>query len=398
MIARTVHLGTGHVKKLDIGGMAPVSIQTMWKEGILLILKESKEYNKDAFFSILDRIALLESLGCDILRFAVPDIESAKALNLIAKESKMPLVADIHYDYRLALECLKGDVSKIRINPGNIGKRENLVQVVEACKDKNVPIRIGVNFGSLPKDLSAKLSIDKIFDKTIDNTIDNTIDKAFTPEMALVEAAERECAVLEDLGFTNYLVSMKASNVRETIAANELFASRNSVPLHLGVTEAGPMIPGIVKSTIAFTHLLSKGIGNTIRVSLSDSPENEVITAREILSENGLRMGGVKLVSCPRCGRNGFDVHSFVQKWQNELLALKKDLTIAVMGCVVNGPGEARSADIGITGAGDRVLIFKKGEIIHTIRADENIKDEDERLKKLSEDADILFRKELYSL
>lgn len=382
MITRTVHLGTGHVKKLDIGGLAPVSIQTMWKEGILLILKESKEYNKDAFFSILDKIALLKSLGCDLLRFAVPDIESAKALNLIAKESNMPLVADIHYDYRLALECLKGDVAKIRINPGNIGKRENLVQVVEACKEKNVPIRIGVNFGSLPKDLRAKLSI----------------DKTFTPVMALVEAAERECAVLEDLGFTNYLVSMKASNVRETIGANELFASRNSVPLHLGVTEAGPMIPGIVKSTIAFTHLLSKGIGNTIRVSLSDSPENEVITAREILSENGLRMGGVKLVSCPRCGRNGFDVHSFVQKWQNELLALKKDLTIAVMGCVVNGPGEARSADIGITGAGDRVLIFKKGEIIHTIRANENIKDEDERLKKLSEDADILFRKELYSL
>lgn len=392
MISRTVQIGAGHVKQIGIGGLSPVSIQTMWKEGILVVLKESKEYNKDALFSILERIAVLESLGCDLLRFAVPDMESARALNLIASKTSMPLVADIHFDYRLALECLKGDVAKIRINPGNIGKKENLVQVVEACKDKNVGIRIGVNFGSLPKDLLARL--EEPGDKKSDTNEDA---EPFNVENALVEAAERECAVLENLGFYNYLVSMKASNVRETIAANELFASRNNIPLHLGVTEAGPMIPGIVKSTIAFTHLLSKGIGNTLRVSLSDSPENEVICAREILSENGLRMGGVKIVSCPRCGRNGFDVHAFVNKWQNELLGLDKNLQIAVMGCVVNGPGEARTADLGITGAGDRVLIFKKGEIVHTIRSDESIKDENERLKKMNSDADTLFRKELYS-
>jgi (E)-4-hydroxy-3-methylbut-2-enyl-diphosphate synthase len=276
----------------------------------------------------------------------------------------VPLVADIHFDYRLALETLKsGPVSVIRINPGNIGSRDRVEKVVNACKEKGVAIRIGVNTGSLPKDLEAWVE-----------------EKRMTRAKALAETAMREAAVFEDLDFKNVVVSMKASSVAETIAANEAFAKVCAIPLHIGVTEAGPLITGIVKSTLAFSHLLIEGIGSTIRVSLSSSEENEVIAGREILHECGLRKGGVTLVSCPRCGRMGFDVHSFMQRWQNELLSLKKDVTIAVMGCVVNGPGEGKHADLGIAGGGDSVILFRKGKIIRTIPA---------------KDADTEFRKEL---
>ncbi|HOS30131.1 MAG TPA: flavodoxin-dependent (E)-4-hydroxy-3-methylbut-2-enyl-diphosphate synthase, partial [Treponemataceae bacterium] len=371
----------GIVKKIEIGGDAPVSIQTMWKEGITSVLKDSPLYNEDALVSILNRIEALSSLGCDIIRFAVPDIDSARALCLIAQYSKTPLVADIHFDYKLALECLKGNVAKIRINPGNIGSKEKTEAVVKACIEKGAAIRIGVNTGSFPKDIQAKVE-------------NGTMSRS----EGLCETASRESDVLESLGFTNYCVSMKASSVQETIEANELFASRCSVPLHVGVTEAGPLIGGIVKSTIAFTHLLQKGIGNTIRVSLSDTPENEVITAREILYENGKRSGGVKIVSCPRCGRNGFDVHGFVNRWQTELLSMNKNITVAVMGCIVNGPGEGKHADIGITGAGDSIIIFKHGEIVRTLKTDESITDNEIKLNTLYSYADKAFREELESL
>lgn len=360
--SRKVYLGgNGNVKKIGIGGDEPVSVQTMWKEGIAGLRDDS-----DAMKETLRKINSLKSLGCDIIRFAVPDAESAKSLASIQSNTDVPLVADIHFDYRLALECLEGNVAAVRINPGNIGSREKTEKVVFACREKNAAIRIGVNSGSIPKDLAEKVLKGEI-----------------SRSAALSESAARECELFEELGFDQYVVSMKASSVEETIEANECFARKYDVPLHIGVTEAGPLITGIVKSTMAFSHLLKEGIGSTIRVSLSSSPENEVITGREILHELGLRKGGVNLISCPRCGREGFDVHGFVERWQNELLSMKKDISVAVMGCIVNGPGEGKHADIGIAGAGNKAIIFKKGEIIRTIEA---------------KDADKIFREELDSL
>lgn len=375
---RTVVIGgKGNIKRVEIGGDAPVSIQTMWKEGIVGV-----QNDRNALISISDRIKKLSLLGCDIVRFAVPDMESAEALCAIADVSVLPVVADIHFDYKLALRCLDGNVAKIRINPGNIGSRDRVEAVVNKCCEKGVAIRIGVNTGSLPADLANAVQT-------------GTMDRAH----ALAETALREASVFEELNFTNYVVSMKASSVQETIDANEAFASKSSAPLHIGVTEAGPIIGGIVKSTLAFSNLLYEGIGSTIRVSLSDTPENEVIAGREILRETGKRAGGVKIVSCPRCGRNGFDVHGFVSRWQNELLSLDKDITVAVMGCVVNGPGEGKHADIGITGTGDSVIIFKHGEIVRTIHPDVNSTDNmQQKLNSLRENADKAFREELLSL
>lgn len=369
--------GAGHTKKVEIGGNAPVSIQTMWKEGIIGVKNDSK-----ALFSIIDRIENLASLGCDIVRFAVPDMESAEALCCIAENSVLPLVADIHFDYRLALKCLEGNVAKIRINPGNIGSRERVEKVVNACRDKGVAIRIGVNTGSLPQDLVEKMSAGEM-------------DRA----QALAEAGMRESSVFEELGFNQYVVSMKASTVKETIDCNTYFAQKYDVPLHIGVTEAGPLISGVVKSTLAFSELLKNDIGSTVRVSLSDTPENEVIAAREILRETGKRQGGVRLVSCPRCGRNGFDVHGFTSRWQNRLMSMDKDISVAVMGCVVNGPGEGKHADIGITGTGDSVIIFRHGEIVRTIHPD-NIAgmSMQDKLNSLRINADKAFEEELMSL
>ena len=376
-IPRTVCVGgLGKTKRIEIGGTSPVSIQTMWKEGIIPVLSDNNVLD-----SILLRIDELSRVGCDLIRFAVPDMESAKALCLIAENTSMPLVADIHFDYKLALECLKGNVAKIRINPGNIRSRANVEKVVNACKEKGAAIRIGVNSGSLPQDILAQVR-------------ENKISRA----EGLALTAAREAEIFNELNFNSVVVSMKASSVEETILANESFASKFDIPLHIGVTEAGPLISGVVKSTIAFTHLLNENIGSTIRVSLSDTPMNEVITGREILRETGKRPDGVKLISCPRCGRLGFDVHSFVTRWQTELLSLNKNITVAVMGCVVNGPGEGKHADLGICGAGDSVMIFKHGQICCTLRADNSIQNEELRLKSLMEDADNAFRKELYSL
>ena len=369
--------GAGASKRIEIGGDAPVSIQTMWKEGIAGV-----ENSRDALSYISDRIKNLSSLGCDIVRFAVPDMESAVSLCAIADISVLPVVADIHFDYKLALACLEGNVAKIRINPGNIGSREKVEAVVKRCREKDVAIRIGVNTGSLPRAIAEKVLAGKM-----------------SRSEALAETAASEAEVFEELGFKNYVVSMKASSVKETIESNECFASRFDVPLHVGVTEAGPLIGGVVKSTLAFSHLLAENIGSTIRVSLSDTPENEVITARTILKETGKRPGGVQIVSCPRCGRNGFDVHGFTARWQNRLLSLDKDITVAVMGCVVNGPGEGKHADIGITGTGDSVFIFKHGDIIRTIRPDPDCEgNQQQKLNSLTKNADKAFEEELESL
>ena len=353
--------GKGITKKIIIGGNNPVSVQTMWKDGIVDVCE-----NPSKLDSILKEIYNLQMLGCDIIRFAVPDIPSAKSLCEIAARTSMPLVADIHFDYKLALECLKGNVAKIRINPGNIGSFENTKTVVENCRDKGVAIRIGINSGSLPKDLQELIAVGKI-----------------SRAQGLCETAVREAEIFDKLNFDQYIVSMKSSDVQETIECNEFYAKKYNNPLHLGVTEAGPLIGGVVKSSIAFSKLLNEGIGDTIRVSLSSLAENEVIAGVNILKECGKRTGGVTLVSCPRCGRIGFDVHAFVDRWQNRLLSMKKDITVAVMGCVVNGPGEGKHADIGIAGGKDKVIIFKKGEIVRTIDA---------------KDADKVFEEELNSL
>ena len=359
---RTVFVGgKNNVKKVGLGGNEPVSIQTMWKESIKDVYKDSKKLSE-----IIKRIQNLKALGCDILRFAVPDSESAKSLSIIQENVSIPLVADIHFDYKLALECLKGNVIALRINPGNIGSRDRVLKVVDACKEKDAAIRIGVNSGSLPKDLFALVQENKM-----------------SRSDALVETARREVEVFDQLNFSKVVVSMKASSIEETILSNQAFAKKFDIPLHIGVTEAGPLISGVVKSSIAFSSLLTRGIGSTVRVSLSSSMENEVIAAREILSACSLRKEGISIISCPRCGREGFDVHGFVQRWQEKLYSIEKKLTVAIMGCIVNGPGEGKTADIGIAGAGDKAIIFKKGKISRTVDA---------------KDADKVFEEELNSL
>ena len=362
MITKTIKLGgKGSTKTVLIGGGNPVSVQTMWKDGITDL-----DTNTTKLEEILKQLNELSLIGCDIVRFAVPDMESARSLNILSERTIMPLVADIHFDHTLALECLKANVAAIRINPGNIGSEENTRTVIEACRDQGVPIRIGINSGSLPKDLQEEIAAGKI-----------------TRAQGLCETAAREAAIFEKYNFDQYVVSMKSSDVQETIQCNTFYSQKYNNPLHLGVTEAGPLIGGIVKSSIAFSTLLAQGIGDTIRVSLSSSPENEVIAGINILKECGKRSRGVNLVSCPRCGRIGFDVHSFVDRWQNKLLAMDKNITVAVMGCVVNGPGEGRHADLGIAGTADKAIIFKKGKIVRTIDA---------------KDADKVFEEELNSL
>ena len=331
---RTVKIGN-----VLLGPGYPVVIQTMWKEPLVPGDPEP----------LRARIGKLKSLGCGLLRFAAPDLASAEILGELARISPLPLVADIHFDWRIALRCLDFPIAKIRINPGNIGARAKVEEVVRKAADRGVPIRIGVNGGSLPQDLRGSPD----------------------PAEAMVAAAEREMEILESLGFRDYLVSMKSSDLRATLDANRRFAAVHDVPLHLGVTEAGPLIPGIVKNAVALHALLSEGIGATLRVSLSDSPENEVVAGREILASARRGRPGVNIISCPRCGRGGFDVHGFLARWQDRLYALDRDITVAVMGCAVNGPEEARHADIGITGAGDRAVVFRGGKIVRTISVEE---------------------------
>ncbi|MDR1030683.1 MAG: (E)-4-hydroxy-3-methylbut-2-enyl-diphosphate synthase [Treponema sp.] len=347
--------GFGAVEPVMLGGTFPVVIQTMWKDRLSF-----SDLTGVAGEEILSRIKTLAAIGCGLLRFAVPDRESADVVGNLASMVSMPLVADIHFDYTLALRCLDFPIAKIRINPGNIGNREKVEQVIAKAASKGVPIRIGVNGGSLPQDLRRSVA-------------EGRLDQA----EALVQAAQRELDIFQELDFPHVLVSMKASSVADTIKANRLLADRTDVPLHIGVTEAGPLIPGVVRNTLAIHALLLEGIGDTIRVSLSDTMERELIAGREILRSVGTGTGkkavrqGVTLVSCPRCGRNSFDTHGFTEAWQNRLYALDRDLTIAVMGCAVNGPQEARHADLGITGLGNKVFLFRQGKVVRTINVEE---------------------------
>ncbi|MCL1837117.1 MAG: (E)-4-hydroxy-3-methylbut-2-enyl-diphosphate synthase [Treponema sp.] len=375
--------GFDHVRAVIIGGDLPVVVQTMWKDRLFL---------SD---STVERIESLGRMGCGLVRFAVPDIAAAETLGRLAALVSMPLVADIHFDYKIALRCLDFPIAKIRINPGNIGDREKVRRVLEKAGEKGIPIRIGVNAGSLPQDLREKYLTQrhKVTEKYESlpsvppclRVIEQGIkSEALVLANALVEAAERELALCSEFGFTNVLVSMKASGIADTINANRILRKRSDVAQHIGVTEAGPLAAGIARSSAALSLLLAEGIGDTLRVSLSDTMENEVIAAREIcgaaaeiagalrgdpVTAGRLRRGGVRIISCPRCGRHGFDTHGFCERWLARLYGLEKDIAIAVMGCEVNGPQEAKHADLGITGAGNRVLIFRYGKIVRTVSA-----------------------------
>lgn len=326
------------VGNVPIGGGAPVSIQSMLNtpttdvEGSLRQLRE------------------LAAAGCQIARLAVPDREAAAGFREIVKESPLPLVADIHFDYRLAIAAAEAGAAKIRINPGNIGGEDRVKAVVEVCKDRHIPIRIGVNGGSLDK---------KLLEKYGHPTAE-----------ALVESAFGHLELLEKQGFYDTCVSMKSSTVPTMVAAARLFRSRCDYPLHIGVTETGPVRQGLIKSAMGIGALLLDGIGDTLRVSLTDDPVQEVYAARDILKAAGLRKDGVNIVSCPTCGRTRIDLIGLVNRVDAALKDCKKPITVAVMGCVVNGPGEAREADIGIAGGDGCGLIFEKGEAVEKLPYD----------------------------
>ncbi|MDR0589620.1 MAG: (E)-4-hydroxy-3-methylbut-2-enyl-diphosphate synthase, partial [Spirochaetaceae bacterium] len=307
--------GFDQVLPVLIGGDHPVVIQTMWKDRLSF-----SDLEGEAGRGLVERIDRLKAMGCGLLRFAVPDPEAADVLGALAREVSMPLVADIHFDYTIALRCLDYPIAKIRINPGNIGSKEKVKKVLAKAADRGVPIRIGVNAGSLPQDLRRSVE-------------EGRLDRA----EALVAAADRELAVFREFNFKNTLVSLKASTIADTIKANRILASRTDVPIHIGVTEAGPLVAGVVRNTAALVVLLSEGIGDTLRVSLSDSVENEVIAGREILaaadsSGDEKKRPGVVIISCPRCGRNSFDTHGFTERWLPRLYSLDKNITVAVMG------------------------------------------------------------------
>ena len=331
---RTIYVGS-----VPVGGGNPVSVQSMTKTDTADVR------------STVRQIRSLESSGCEIIRLAVPDMNAATALGAIRKSVTIPMIADIHFDWRLALEAIKQRVDGLRINPGNIGAKRKVQEVVAAARDKGIPIRIGVNSGSLEKDLLRRYGHP-------------------TPE-ALVESAGRHIRMLEELNFSNIKVSLKASDVRTTVEAYRLFAKRYDYPLHIGISEAGPPSVGIIKSSVGLGILLAEGIGDTIRVSLTAEPAEEVRVAYGILGALGLRQRGVNIVSCPTCGRCKIDLRSLVRKVEKRVKTLAMPITVAVMGCVVNGPGEAREADFGMAGGKGRGILFKKGEIIKRVKEEE---------------------------
>ena len=299
----------------------------------------------------LAQIRALAAAGCQIARLAVPNMEAARGFAEICKESVLPLVADIHFDYRLAIAAAEGGASKIRINPGNIGGEDRVKAVVDVCKDRHIPIRIGVNGGSLEKEL-----LEKYGHPTAE---------------ALVESAFGHLELLEKNGFYDTCVSMKSSHVPTMVAAARLFRSKCDYPLHIGVTETGPVRQGLIKSAMGIGALLLDGIGDTLRVSLTDDPVEEVYAAKDILKAAGLRKDGVDIISCPTCGRTRIDLIGLVNQVDAALKDCKKPITVAVMGCVVNGPGEAREADIGIAGGDGCGMIFEKGRQVAKLPYDE---------------------------
>ena len=322
-----------------MGGNAPIPIQSMCNT------------RTDDVAATVAQIKRLEAAGCEIIRVAVPDMAAARAVGAIREQISIPLVVDIHFDYRLALEAVAAGADKVRINPGNIGAPERVKAVAQACRVRGVPIRIGVNGGSLEKPLLAKYG-------------------GVTPE-ALVESAFGHIELLHRYDFDDICVSLKSSDVRTTMAAYRLMSEKSDYPLHLGVTETGTLRMGTIKSAIGIGGLLSFGIGDTIRVSLSADPVEEVSAARDILKALGIRRDGPNLISCPTCGRTRIDLIRLAQEVEQRLEHVQKPLTVAVMGCVVNGPGEAASADVGIAGGDGVGLLFRKGEIVKKVPQDQ---------------------------
>ncbi len=335
-IKREVNIGG-----VKIGGENPIPIQSMTNT-------DTRDYKKT-----VEQILKLEEAGCEIIRCAVPDLEAAKALKKIKENIHIPLVADIHFDYKLALESIKSGVDKIRINPGNIGSEDRVKAVVEAAKANSVPIRIGVNGGSLEKDL---------------------LEKYKTPTAdALVESALRHIEILDNLNFSDVVVSIKVSDCTKMIEAYKKFDKISDIPLHIGLTEAGTLKGGIIKSAIGIGALLADGIGDTIRVSLTADPIEEIYIAKDILRHLGLKKKGIEFVSCPTCGRTKIDLIKIASEVERRISHIDKHLKVAVMGCAVNGPGEAKDADIGIAGGDGKCLIFKSGEILCSVPEDEAI-------------------------
>lgn len=322
-----------HIGNKVIGGQNPILIQSM-----------TNTKTEDVAATVA-QILELEKAGCEIIRCAVPTMEAAKALGEIKKQIHIPLVADIHFDYRLALAAIENGADKIRINPGNIGSTDRIKAVVDACKEKNIPIRVGVNSGSLEKEL-----VEKYGGVTAEGLVESALDKV---------------KIIEDLGYDNLVISIKSSDVMMCVKAHEIISTKTNYPLHVGITESGTLRSGTIKSSAGLAMILYQGIGDTIRVSLTGAPVEEVYTAKRLLKTLGLRKGGIEVVSCPTCGRTQIDLISLA----NEVEAMVSeidldDVKVAVMGCVVNGPGEAKEADIGIAGGIGEGLLIKHGEVV----------------------------------
>lgn len=331
------------VGKVYVGGDAPVTIQSMTNT-------DTRDIE-----ATLKQIRELYNAGCEIIRCTVPDVEAAEAIKEIVKQSPIPVVADIHFDYRLALKVVENGISAVRINPGNIGSIERVRMVAEACKAKNIPIRIGVNSGSLEKEILER-------------------DGKPTAK-GLVESALAHVKILEAVDFHDIVISIKSSDVKMMIDAYRLMSEKVDYPLHLGVTESGTPFRGTIKSSIGIGTLLAEGIGDTIRVSLTSDPIEEIKVAKEMLKALGLREGGLEFVSCPTCGRTQIKLIEIANEVERRLEGINKDIKVAVMGCIVNGPGEAKEADIGIAGGKGEGIIFKKGEVIKKCKEEDLIEE-----------------------
>lgn len=332
--AKEVRIGS-----VFIGGNHPIAIQSM-----------TNTKTEDVAATVA-QIHELERAGCEIIRCAVPTMEAAKALSEIKRQISIPLVADIHFDYRLAIAAMEHGADKIRINPGNIGSTERVRAVVDCAKERNLPIRVGVNSGSLEKQLVEKYG-------------------GVTPE-ALVESALGQVKRIEDMGYDNLVISIKSSNVLLSVRAHELIAEQTGYPLHVGITEAGTVTAGNIKSAIGLGLILHQGIGDTIRVSLTAPPVEEVLSAKLVLRTLGLRRGGIEVVSCPTCGRTKIDLISLTRQVEELVREYPLELKVAVMGCAVNGPGEAREADLGIAGGNGEGILIRKGEILRKVKEQE---------------------------
>ncbi|MCD8218039.1 MAG: flavodoxin-dependent (E)-4-hydroxy-3-methylbut-2-enyl-diphosphate synthase [Clostridiales bacterium] len=324
---------------VTIGGNHPIAIQSM---------TNTKTQDVQA---TVDQILRLERAGCQIVRSTVPDMEAAKAFSEIKKQIHIPLVADIHFDYRLAIAAMENGADKIRINPGNIGSPENLKAVVDVARERNIPIRVGVNSGSLEKNL-----LEKYGGVTAEGLVESALDKV---------------RMIEEYGYHNLVISIKSSDVLMCVRAHELISTQTDYPLHVGITEAGTVFSGNIKSAIGLGLILHQGIGDTIRVSLTGDPVEEIRSAKQILRTLGLRKGGIEVVSCPTCGRTSIDLISLANQVETMVTEFPLDIKVAVMGCVVNGPGEAREADLGICGGKGEGLLIRRGEVIRRVPEDQ---------------------------